>query len=304
MKAKDIFWKTMKFTWLKLAVGAVLTVAVLLLFAVFVGIGSIWGGIGMYIGWILWMITSYGTYRFLMMYAGYMIKAAHVAVISTAVTTGEIPDDMFNAGKEMVKERFVTTNVYLGVDQLVSGAVKQLQHTVGRIGNIFDNIPGVSEAVNILQLFIKIALGYVDECCLGYTFIHKEQSPFKSACDGVCVYFQNAKHFLKNAAFVTVFVIVATFLSWIIPFGVIGGVFAMLHWSRFAAFIIAFIVALVIKNAFIDSWMLVKMMVSYMEVAPSTEITYDLYGKLCKLSSKFKSMFKKAEAEMQPETVM
>lgn len=297
MKAKDIYWKTMKFTWLKLALGAVLTVAVLLLLALFVGAGSFFGGIGMYIGWILWLITSWGVYRFLMMYAGYMIKAAHVAIISTAVTTGEIPDDMFNAGKEMVKERFATTNVYLVVDKLVSGAVSQLQHTVGRIGNIFDNIPGVSDAINILQLFIKISLDYVDECCLGYTFINKDQPAFKSACDGVCVYFQNVKHLLKNAAFITIFVVVATFLSWIIPFAVFGGIFAALNWSRFAAFILALIVAIVIKTAFIDSWMMVKMMVSYMEVAPSTEITYDLYNKLCKLSSKFKSLFKKAESE-------
>lgn len=299
MKAKDIYWKTMKFTWLKLAVGAVLTVAVILLFALFVGIGAFFGGAGMYIGYILWLITSYGTYRFLMMYAGYMVKAAHVAVISTAVTTGEIPDDMFNAGKEMVKERFVTANAYFAIDKLVSGAVKQLQNTVGRVGNIFSNIPGVSDAVNILQLFIGIALGYIDECCLGYTFINKEQNAFKSACDGVCIYFQNAKHLLKNAAIITLVVVISTFFAWVIPFAVVGGLFTALHWSRFAAFILAVIIAIVIKTAFIDSWMMVKMMVSYMEVAPSTEITFDLYDKLCKISSKFKSMFKKAAAGVE-----
>ena len=34
-----------------------------------------------------------------------------------------------------------------------------------------------------------------------------------------------------------------------------------------------------------------------MEVAPSTQITFDLYDKLCKLSNKFKELFGKAKAE-------
>ncbi|MBD5463813.1 MAG: hypothetical protein HDR24_12300 [Lachnospiraceae bacterium] len=38
-------------------------------------------------------------------------------------------------------------------------------------------------------------------------------------------------------------------------------------------------VSMVVKATFIDSYMLVKTMVSYMEVAPQSEITYDLYDK-------------------------
>ncbi|MCM1092300.1 MAG: hypothetical protein NC413_15875 [Muribaculum sp.] len=31
---------------------------------------------------------------------------------------------------------------------------------------------------------MNIAFGNVDECCLAYTFLHEEQSAFKSAADG------------------------------------------------------------------------------------------------------------------------
>ena len=34
-----------------------------------------------------------------------------------------------------------------------------------------------------------------------------------------------------------------------------------------------------------------------MEVAPTTEITFDLYGKLSKISGKFKELFNKGKAE-------
>jgi len=45
--------------------------------------------------------------------------------------------------------------------------------------------------------------------------------------------------------------------------------------------------------------MLVKMMVSYMQEAPTTVITFDLYGKLCNLSAKFKELFNKGQQEAQ-----
>jgi len=55
--------------------------------------------------------------------------------------------------------------------------------------------------------------------------------------------------------------------------------------------------AAAVKAAFIDSYMLVKMMVSYMQEAPTTQITFDLYGKLCGLSAKFKELFNKGQQE-------
>ena len=37
-----------------------------------------------------------------------------------------------------------------------------------------------------------------------------------------------------------------------------------------------------------------------MQVAPTTQITFDLYGKLCNLSKKFKELFNKGTSEPQP----
>ena len=197
----------------------------------------------------------------------------------------------------MVASRFASANVYFVVDRLVSGAVHQLQRVVGKVGGALDVIPGMDSITSVLQTFIGIALGYVDECCLGYCFINEKEGAFKASCDGVVIYYQNVKKLLKDAAVTTLVVIVTTFIAWLFPFIFILGIFRILHWNMIAAIILAFIVAIVIKTAFIDSYMMVKMMVSYMEVAPSTEITYDLYDKLCKLSGKFKKLFNKAKEE-------
>lgn len=299
MKVSDIYFKTLKFSLIKLAIGLGMTLFTVLFLALCVTVGALFNAdIGIPIGIMVWAFVTGGVYKLVMNYFGYMIKAAHVAIIATAVTTGEIPDDMVNVGMNMVKERFVTTNVYYVLDRLVSGAVSQLQRAVGKVGNLFDFIPGMDSLTNILQKFIRIALGYVDECCLGYTFVNKEQSPFKSACDGVCIYFQNIKELLKNAAKITLVVIITTFLAWILPFIIIGVVFRALGWSMFIGFILALTIAISVRKAFIDSYMLVKTMVAYMELAPSTVITFDLYDKLCKLSSKFKELFNKATQEV------
>ncbi|MCM1538586.1 MAG: zinc ribbon domain-containing protein [bacterium] len=297
MKAKDIYLGTMKFVWLKLGIGAAVTVASVILLALCMLIGSAFGGVGLYILFIVWVVLTELIYKVIMYYFGYMIKAGHVAVIASAVTTGALPENQFEYGKQMVKSRFAASNVYFVVDRLVSGAVRQLQKVVGKIGGALDAVPGMSQVTNILQTFIGIALGYVDECCLGYCFLKKEQSAFQASCDGVVIYFQNAKKLLKDAAVTTLVVILGTFAAWVIPFALVAVIFRAAGWNMVAGVILALIIAIVIKSAFIDSWMLVKMMVSYMEVAPSTQITFDLYDKLCGLSSKFKELFGKAKAE-------
>ena len=75
-------------------------------------------------------------------------------------------------------------------------------------------------------MFLDISLGYVDECCLGYTFYHPAQNPYKSAADGVIIYFQNWKTLLKGCgedngmvilSFVVVTLIAFYPLRWIVP---------------------------------------------------------------------------------------
>jgi len=297
MKAKDIYFGTMKFVWLKLGLGAAVTVASIILLALCMLLGSAFGGGGIYVLFLIWVILTDLIYKVVMHYFGYMIKAGHVAVIASAVTTGTLPENQFEYGKQMVKSRFAASNVYFVVDKLVGGAVRQLQKVVGKVGGALDAVPGMAQITNILQTFIGIALGYVDECCLGYCFLNKEKGAFQASCDGVVIYFQNAKRLLKDAAVTTLIVVVGTFAAWVVPFGLVAVIFRAAGWNMFAGVILALIIAIVIKAAFIDSWMLVKMMVSYMEVAPSTQITFDLYDKLCGLSSKFKELFGKAKAE-------
>jgi len=203
-------------------------------------------------------------------------------------------------GKAKVKERFATSNIYFAVDKLVTGAVKQIQKGIGKLGNALDFIPGMGAVTGIAKFFVDISLGYIDECCFGWTFYNPQQGAFKSAADGVVIYAQNWKVLLKDAAKTMAKTIGLTILIALIIFIPIGLLFKLFKWSGLAAFLLALLIAWVVKFAFMDSYIMCQMMVSYMQVAPTTVITFDLYSKLCNVSGKFRELFDKGREE-QPQ---
>ena len=302
MKSGQIYSKTMPFVWAKLLLGLATFVISVVLLAILMGLAWLVKSEGVFFFLFLIWLGATGVVNFIINhYMGYLVKAGHVAVITEAVTTGRVPDNQVAYGKQMVKDRFATSNVYFVVDKLVSGAVKQLQRGFEKVGNALGSfVPGMNAVVGIGKMFIGIALGYIDECCLGYTFLKKDQGAFKSAADGVVIYAQNWKKLLKDAAKTTAMVIglvIAATLVSLIFFMLIFRLLGLDGLWGLLAFALAVFVAVVIKSAFIDSYIMVKMIVSYMQEAPTTVITFDLYSKLCGLSRKFKDLFNKGQQE-------
>ncbi|MDO5602363.1 MAG: hypothetical protein Q4G07_06290 [Oscillospiraceae bacterium] len=299
MKASAIYAKTMNFVWLKLGLGLLTLVISCVLLGLAFGIAALFQFEGGLLFFLLglWLVLTASASGLINHYFGYLVKAGHIAVVTEAVTTGVLPDAQFSAAAEKVKARFAASNVYFVVDRLVSGAVRQLQNGVDKVDSMLGNLPGVSALLTFAKLFIGVALGYVDECCLGYTFYKQDQNAFKSAADGVVIYFQNWKTLMKSAAKTSLIVVGLFVAVTIVSFALLGGLFALLGWSGWIAFLLSFLVAYAVKSAFIDSYIMIKMLSSYMQTAPSTEITFDLYEKLCKLSRKFKELFQKGKSE-------
>ena len=300
MNTRDIYFKTINFVWIKLLLGTITLIISGILLAIFLGLGLLFGDGVSFVMVLIWLGAT-GIVRFIIMhYIGYLVKAGHIAIITTAITTGKVPENQFEVGKEMVKERFVTSNVYFAVDKMVAGAVKQLQNVLDRAGGFLRGVPGIDAVMGAGKLFISISLGYIDECCLGYTFYKKEQNVFKSAADGVVIYAQNWKEILKSAAVTTAMVIALLIGITLAVFLVFGLAFRLLGWNGYIAFILSVFVTFVVKFAFVDSWVMVKMMCLYMGIAPNSEITYDLYQKLSGLSPKFKDLVERGEGQ-KPE---
>ena len=302
VNATKIFVKTMKFVWIKL--GFFLLIDVLFIIG-----GIVWlficnasqnPSVMMFTG-IAILAIDCAAARFIKRYVAYMVKAAHVAVVATAVTTGQIPDNMIAYGTNMVKSRFVATNVFFVLDRLVSGAVRQIQRVIGMVGGLLSFIPVMKTLSNLFQKFVEIAFGFIDECCLGWVFLHPEQGAFKSAADGVAIYGHNIKHLLKDAAKTLVVAVLVTIVAAIIPYFIFYAIAGSITESNamviFLSLLIAFLIGTAVKEAFLDSYMMISMMYSYLAVAPQTEFTSELYEKLCKISGKFRKLFGKAQEE-------
>jgi hypothetical protein len=320
MKAGSLYWKTFPFVISKLLLGLLTAALIAGMLALCFGIWYLFRDsdnspiVGMIVG-VVWL-CSIGVIRFVVMHwLGYLIKAGHVAVLTEAVTSGVFPANQVAYGKDRVIQRFGTSNVYFVIDKLVSGAVRQIQKVLEKLGSALDFIPGMKAIMGIAKFFVSISLNYIDECFLGWTFYCKDQGAFKSAADGVVIYVQNWKKLLKSAAgtmfmvfLIMAIIIVLCFLGFAGRSSALSGPLSnamglqehAVELAYVVAFALACIVAWVIKWAFIDSYILVRMVASYMEVAPSTQITFDLYGKISGWSGKCRKLFEKGQKEPQP----
>ena len=309
MKNGEIMKKTMPFVWTRFGLYAALNVGLILYFLVwFLILGSLIEG-GNTIGYIVLLVAvviGFGIYAKISDYFGYLVKAAHIAVIGELAVYGQVPEgtSIVEYGKEQVKKRFIATNVFYAIDKLVSGAVKQIQNMVSRIGGIFGNSDAVKNIVTIINTFIAIVLGYVDEAVLARIFIKKDEGAWKGAADGVVLYFQSWKAILKNALMLVLIVVGFTVVTGGFFLGIIYLV-ANLITNSVGGFLIFFFCVItaillqdVLKQSFLDSYITISVVNKYMEVTINETPAVDLYEKAKGWSKSFKELCGNAEKEI------
>jgi len=299
--AKQLMDKTMPFIWAKLilrliAVGIIAGMFALVILAVLserLGVG--------YVLFIAALIAAPAIYYFMVRFLGYAVRVGHVAVLTETIKTGVLPSNQVEYGKNKVVERIGTAATFFFINKVVDRAVQQLQATLQSITGLLGALPGGKTLVSFGKTVLKVALKYVDECCIAWIFYGPaEQSAWKGALDGVTIYAQNWKKILGSAVKTAAMVMVLTFVLGVL----IALIFVLLIpsaasslWS-FYAFIVGIFIAFAFKQAVIDSWVMIKMLVTFLEVAPSTDLRVDLYGKLGAVSPAFRSMIERAQGEI------
>lgn len=296
IKTLDVFKGTSVFIWKKIGVGLLSMLVVVIPIAILFGIGCIFNtGVGFLLG-LVGLVIGVQLQKLFNRYVGYMVKAAHVAVITESVRTGYIPDNQYEFGKKTVKDNFTEANVYFAVDLLVSKAVNQIQKKMSGVADFIGNI--IPMGGSFINQFIKAALDYIDECCLGYTFYRDdEDNKFKSSCDGIVLYFQNWKDLLKSclkASLISVGLTAVLFFVVALAFGLIFNIFFDGSVAFAVGVIIGIVIAGAIKSAVIDTYVYIEIMNSFMPFAMTQVPKLDLYEKFCKISSAFKELFNKA----------
>ena len=292
----------MPFVWAKLALRLVAILIGAVILGICILIATLNVGVGV-VAILVGLVISISIYAFIVNIFGYALKVGHVAVLAETIKTGNVPNNQVAYGTKKVKDKFATAGAFFAIDRLIGGAVKQLQGALGSMAGLLGSLPGMGGVVGFAQKFLDIALNYVDECCLGWIFYNEDSgdSVVKGAIDGVVIYVQNWKKVLGNAVKTTFIVFALTFglglllvLVFTAVLSVIGGLWGWL------AFFLGLMITFAIKKAFIDSWVMIGMLNTYMQVAPATEIQFDVYSKLSGLSPSFRKMFDKAKGEITP----
>ncbi len=297
INAYAVFKKTLKLSFLKLALGAAILLISGILLSVFLGIGTLIGEDVFVVMFIVWLIVSGLVNFYLTHYIGYLLKAGHIAVITDTISNRDVPEDQIVYAVIRTKKRYATANIYFLVDSWIGGAVRQIRHISERAHSAADSVSGVNAAALISNLLTDIFLGYTAECCLGYTFYNDEQNVYKSAADGIVFCYQNRKKLYKNASGTVLTVVTLYILCGIILFLLFAALFGILlpDMKVILALLFAGFLTYVIKYAFLDTWILIKTNLIFLELAPKTAITYDLYEKLSRYSKKFRNLLIKGQ---------
>lgn len=89
--------------------------------------------------------------------------AAQVAMITEGVSKGTLPDDVYAAGKQAVKRRFVTASVYFALWSITKAITNQITASLNALGRVADagsNAGPASTVAGIVSTVISVVLEY------------------------------------------------------------------------------------------------------------------------------------------------
>jgi hypothetical protein len=196
MTNNEVYRKTLTFSLRRL----IFDVMTILLLGVCAGAGYLLlekltnkGLVGLAIGLIIGIIVAVIISRFV----SYTLKAGQIAMMTKAVTEGELPEDVYGEGKRIVKERFATVAVYFAATKVIKGIFNQLGKGLTSVGQAIGGDTGGTVG-SVVSSAISTLVSYLCDCCLGWVFFRKEQSTGRATCEGAVLFFKHGKTLAKN----------------------------------------------------------------------------------------------------------
>ena len=299
-RAMAIMMQTLPFIVLRIIIYVGITLAFIVVTGVGAGVGwgvgifgdegfrgttTVWGG-------VLGFGLTAGVVFLLREYLLYMVKVAHIAVIVELLDGKTMPDgrSQIEHGQAIVRERFAEANVLFAVDQIVKGVLRAVTGLVRGIVS-FIPIPGLQNIIGLVQAFLNIAVGFVDEVILAYGIRNKADNPWASARSALVLYGQNYKVMLRNAAWLTLVVYGLSFLVFLLFLAPAGAIALLLPGSLSAfGFVIALLFAWSIKAALLEPLAITCMMQVYFPTIEGQTPNTEWEQRLNDMSKKFREL--------------
>lgn len=248
-------------TWPYIALRIVICLTALALALLFMGFGALLGYglmagadgvdariIGGCLGALAAFVLGYGLFYMAREYILYLVTAGQIAVLVALMDGRPVPAGLgqLRHGAREVKARFVQSSALFVLHELIHGVTRLFSSLLN-----FLPVPGLSSVVNS---FLHVSVGLIDEIILAYAIRTRSEDPVEAARHAVVLYAQNAVAMMRNAAWLALFIHIATAVIFAMGLGL--AVFIAPAWeglSWVVASIFAFIVTIVLRATFIRS---------------------------------------------------
>lgn len=252
-----------------------------------------WGGL---LGFAITGIVA----RMLRRYILYMVKAAHIAVLVEMLDGKPLPNGrgQLAHGAAVVKERFGQATVLFGLDLLIKGVIRAITRIVRGLLSI---IPGSKNMMGVVNAFLQVSVGLVDEVILAHAIRTRSTNPWASAQTALVLYGQNARPMLKNAAWLTAFGYGFSLLVFILALAPAAAMSWWLPGTMSAmAVLFALVFAWAIKAALVEPLTLTCLLQVYFKVTEGQVPNPEWEQRLEGASDKFRQIKDKALAHAAP----
>jgi hypothetical protein len=290
-KALNILWRTYLFVLLRLAVFLLAILASILWFAGVFYLFSDWPFPGPpWLAWVFGGLLWANGAKLLRNYVLYLVRAAHIAVVTRLVLHDEMPpgQTQFDFGTSIVFKNFIKVSVLFAVDRLVKVVVRAFNKSVFQFASF---IPGRRSLQNFFQKVLDYSVGFVDEAILSYSLTRPETNPWSTAKDGLVLYVQNWQTIL-GSGFILALINYAIVGLLTLP-GLIVSYFGIGALGPIAIAISAGI-GLLVKFTLMDPFALVSVIVNYHHAIAGQTADPVWDRKLESVSGKFKEFSQKA----------
>lgn len=238
-------------------------------------------------------LLAVAIYYFIMIRYGYGIKLGQLAIVGMAHSNSDIPSNPVEFSKSVVTNRFGGSRHYYALARRLSLALGEIYSVIGRGFRLGTDAPELRSSKRWLHCLSRPALGYADECCLCYALNHPDGDMHETCVDALTLFVQNWDDIIKGAAKTSLIVIFLTL-----------GLGTLLYLPGLAAsqafennslpwLGISFMLALTFKIAFLDSWILIRMVTQFLTLSEETKLESSYYEKLEHWSKSYAKLRKK-----------
>jgi len=291
--------RTMPILLVRLGVYLVFWVVALIYLAILFGLAALLSNISGLISLIVVLAGLFATipiYRMAYRYVFYMIKAAHIAVLTELIANGALPagQGQLAWGKQQVRERFGEVNVMFVVDELVNSVVRMFTGTVYRLASW---LPGdfFRTLASVINRVIRYATTYIDEAILARSFLQRDRSPWESAREGLVLYGMAWRPLLANAIALMLLSYVPFIVAVILFAAPVGGLLYLVA-PRLAAWsvLVVLVLAYLIKAAVGDAFAMAAIIIAYQRETANLTPDPEMEARLEQVSVKFRELKQRA----------